>query len=233
MTRRAVFFDLGGTLLVMRRDRIISMIMSDAGYSVTPEEVHSAYFGVEPKWLRDYGNRNTTPSEAEESYRLLDLLVFNSLFPGRSKAEAARASGLMRSRWPEVQRSVALELYPDAWPTLERLKKDGYALALVSNAPPDTTKTIEALGLPKLIPTIVISGVVGVSKPNPEIFRIALRSAGVEPGETLHVGDLYDADVQGARNAGIEGVLIDREGSYGNTDCPKIDSLDEVYRFLR
>lgn len=233
MARKAVFFDLGGTLLVMRRDRVISLILSDAGYRATPEEVHSAYFRVEGSWLLADGNRNTTPNEAEESYRRLDAMVFNTLFPGHSEDEAARVSDLMRSRWPVAQQSVPLELYPDVRPTLERLRGDGYVMALVSNAPPDTAKTIEALGLPTLIPTIVVSGLVGVSKPNPEIFRIALRTAGVSAEETIHVGDLYDADVRGARNAGIEGVLIDREGIYGHTDCPKIASLEEVYRFLR
>lgn len=79
---------------------------------------------------------------------------------------------------------------------------------------------------------IVVSGVVGVSKPNPDIFRIVLRGSGVEPEETIHVGDLYDADVKGARNAGIDGILIDRDGNFGEVDCPKNSSLGEVYDFL-
>ena len=233
MARKGVFFDLGGTLLVMRRDKIISLILSDAGYAASPEAVHQAYFGAEPSWLLAFGNRTMTPEEAEDSYRTLDAMVFGALFPGRPAVEATRMSGLMRSRWPEVQTSIPLELYQDVRPTLGRLRKDGYALALVSNAPADTTKTIDELGLTELIPTIVVSGAVGVSKPNPEIFRMALRSAGVSAEETIHVGALYAADVQGARNAGIEGVLIAREGSYGRPDCPKIAGLEEIYPFLR
>lgn len=232
MTRRAVFFDLGGTLLVMRRDRIISIILKGAGYQASPEDVHSAYFKVEPTWLLAYGNRSTTPDEAEESYRELDAMVFNSLFPGHAEEEAGRVSSLMRKMWPSVQQTIPLELYPDVEPTLRKLRDDGYRLGLVSNAPPDTVETIESLGLPRYIPTIVVSGVVGVSKPNPEIFRIALRGAGVKSGEAVHVGDLYDADVQGARNAGIRGVLIDRDSNYGRVDCPKICGLQEVYDFL-
>ena len=232
MSKNAVFFDFGGTLLVMRRDRIIRLILSAAGYKASPEDVHSSYFKAEPAWLLAYGNRTMTPEEAEESYRTLDAMVFTSLFPDHSEEEARRMSALMRSRWPDVQKSIPLELYPDARPALERLRRDGYVTALVSNAPADMTKTIDALGLTELVKTVVVSGVVGVSKPNPEIFRIALHSAGVAADETVHVGDLYDADVLGARNAGIEGVLIDREGSYGDLDCPKIASLEEVYRFL-
>lgn len=232
MTRRAVFFDFGGTLLVMRRDRIISAILSSNGYPVSQELVHSAYFKVEPSWLLIYGNRNMTPEEAEESYRRLDAMVFDFLFPGHRVDEVARVSRLMRRLWPMVQQSIPLELYPDAEPTLVRLRDEGYRLGLVSNAPPDAEKTIASLGLPKLIPTIVVSGVVGVSKPNPEIFRIALRGAGVAPDEAVHVGDVYDADVLGARNAGMEGILLDRDGSYGEMGCPKITGLAGVYDFL-
>lgn len=232
MAKRAVFFDLGGTLLIMRRDRIVSRILDMNGYDASPERVRAAYFRVEPSWLLEYGNKNATSAESEESYRLLDSMVFKELFPGLPEAESTRASRLMRGMWPEVQRSIPLELYPDAEPTLGRLKSGGYKLALVSNAPPDAVKTIESLGLPKYISVIVVSGVVGVSKPNPEIFRLAMERAGVGPADAVHVGDLYDADVQGARNAGIDGVLLDRDGSYGATDCPKIETLDGIYGFL-
>ena len=232
MKKRAVFFDLGGTLLVMRRDRIISSILMANGYPATPDEVRSAYFGVEPGWLLVYGERHLTPEQAEESYRHLDAMVFRRLFPGGSEGEAARVSLLMRKLWPEVQKTVPLELYPDAEPTLRRLDRDGFKLALVSNASADVEAMVTSLGLRRYFPVVVVSGVVGVSKPNPDIFRIALKESGVEPGETLHVGDLYDADVKGARNAGISGVLLDRDGSFGETDCPKISNLGEVYDFL-
>ena len=227
-----VFFDLGGTLLIMRRDRIISQILSESGYSVGPEQVHSAYFNVEPSWLAIYGARKMSGEETEEAYRQLDGMIFKVLFPGRPVTEVERASTLMRQGWSRVEKSVPLELYPDAVPALEQLQAGGYKLALVSNAPPDTAKVIEALGLPKYFPVVLVSGVVGVSKPNPEIFRMALSESGSDPGETAHVGDIYEADVLGARNAGIMGVLLDRDGSQAAADCPRIRSLVELPTLL-
>lgn len=232
MVARAVFFDLGGTLLVMRRDKIISRILSDAGCPAGPEQVHLAYTRVEPTWLGIYGERTMTGPETEEAYRRIDAMIIGDLFPQRTKDEVDRLSLLTRRRWPEVQNTIPLELYSDAIPTLERLRADGYKLGLVSNAPPDTRKVIDSLGLPQYLPVIVVSGVVGFSKPNPEIFKIALNQVGTEPSEAVHVGDLYDADVIGARNAGIQGILIDRDGSQARDDCPTIASLDEVYKFL-
>lgn len=233
MVIRAVFFDLGGTLLVMRRDRIISKILSDAGFPVSPEHVHSAYFAVEPSWLTVYGEKTMNGEETEEAYRQLDSMILRLLFPGQPPAVVERVSGLTRRRWPEVEKTVPLELYYDAVPTLAKLKSEGYTLGLISNAPPDTMKVVQSLGLPKYLPTVVVSGVVGVSKPNPEIFRIALSEAGVEPGESVHVGDVYEADVRGARNAGMKGILIDRDGSQEGLDCPRVTTLLEIQEHLR
>ncbi len=230
---RAVFFDLGGTLLIMRRDRIVSRILSDSGFPTTPEQVHSAYFKVEPSWLAVYGGKTMSGTETEEAYRRLDAMIFRLLCPGQPPETVEKVSSLTRQMWPQVEKTVPLELYPDALPTLERLKSEGYILGLVSNAPPDTVGAIESLGLRRYLSTIVVSGVVGVSKPNPEIFRIALREAGAEAAESLHVGDLYDADVIGARNAGIKGLLIDRDGSQAGLDCPRVSTLSEIYPHLR
>jgi HAD superfamily hydrolase (TIGR01549 family) len=232
LTIRAVFFDLGGTLQVMRRDRVISRILSTAGYPANPDQVHDAYLRVESSWLASYGDRKMSGAETEEAYRQLDAMIFRLLFPGQSAEETDRVSGLTRNQWPSVAKTVPLELYPDAIPTLERLKRDGYILGLISNAPPDTVKTIESLGLARYIPIVVVSGVVGVSKPNPEIFKIALREAGLGPSSAIHVGDIYEADVLGAQKAGMKGVLIDRDGSQVGHDCPRIATLSDVYNHL-
>lgn len=232
MAVTAVFFDFGGTLLIMRRDRIISRILSEEGYAVEAEQVHSAYFSVEPSWLEEYGDKKMTGEETEEAYRRLDAMIFRLLFPGSTGTETDRVSALMRLGWPRVEKSVPLELYPDALPTLDVLKSQGYSLGLVSNAPPNTMNVVEKLGLTKYFPVVLISGVVGVSKPNPEIFRMALARAGAGPESAVHVGDVYEADVVGARNAGIKGILLDRSGSQSKLDCPRIQSLSEIYPHL-
>jgi hypothetical protein len=60
-----------------------------------------------------------------------------------------------------------------------------------------------------LVDFVVDSGVVGVEKPDPRIFRIACERAGVKPAEAVHVGDFYDIDVLGARAAGVHALLLD------------------------
>jgi len=230
---RAVFFDLGGTLLVMRRDRIFRKVLQEAGRDAGLERIHSAYLKAESWWVPHYAARVLSEEETAEAYRDLDQKVFSLLYPGESETEAFRVSKLVRRKWPELETEIPLELYPDVEPSLGRLAGSGYALGLISNAPADTIRVVEALGLRRYLGTIVISGAVGYTKPHPEIFRIALREAGVEAPEAIHVGDLYEADVVGARNAGMEGILIDRDDSDWRPDCPRVRSLAEIYQFIK
>ncbi len=216
----------------MRRDRIFRRVLSEEGREANLERIHSAYMNAESWWLSAFGDKVMTPEQTNEAYRELDERTFTSLYPNEEHGEAVRVSKLVRKRWPELESEIPLELYPDVEPTLTRLAKDSYFLGLISNAPPDTARVVEVLGLHKYLDSVVISGDVGYTKPHPEIFRMALREAGVKPVDALHVGDFYEADIIGARNAGIRGLLIDREGSQSHLDCPQMRSLGEVYRYL-
>lgn len=232
MDTRAVFFDLGGTLLVMRRDRILQKILEHEGYNVPLREIQEAYYSVERLWLRDYGARVLAPEETDQAYADLNGRILEKLRVVRSGLEASRLAHAVRSKWKEVEETIRPSLYPDTERVLRRLFNEGYSLAIVSNAPADTIDVVERLGLKRYTSTVVISGIVGYAKPNPEIFRIALKGVSCAPEETVHVGDVYEADVEGARNAGIRGILIDREGFSGDMNCPKITSLDQVYTYL-
>jgi len=217
---------------MMRRDRVLQRVLAERGREVSLERVHSAYSRIESRWLLSYGNRAISPEETNEAYRQKDNQVLRDLFPEVSHEEAEGLSKAAREGWVRLERDLPPELYPDAEPLLRRLRTDGYRLALVSNAPSDTLAIIDALGLRRFMGSVVVSGVVGFSKPHPEIFRTALRETGTEAGETVHVGDVYESDIVGARSAGIEGILIDRDGGQPRPDCPSITSLDEVYRYL-
>ena len=99
--------------------------------------------------------------------------------------------------------------YADAVPVLGALRAEGVKTAIVSNAGIDIRPVIVRTGLINVIDKAVISGEVGVVKPQPEIFTIALDALEVSAEDTLMVGDSAGDDSGGAR-IGIRTLLLPR-----------------------
>jgi len=99
---------------------------------------------------------------------------------------------------------------------------------VVSNANGKLKVLLERLRLATRFDVMLDSAVEGVAKPDPRLFQLALERSGSRPEDTLHVGDLYHVDVEGARGAGLRAVLLDTANLYPNADCPRIRSLGEL-----
>jgi putative hydrolase of the HAD superfamily len=143
-------------------------------------------------------------------------------------ADAAALAGL-RARCAEAMRpslpGVPLEdvlaalmealrffAYPDAAPALRALRAASIRTVVVSNWDASLHERLTETGLAVLVDGALASAEVGAAKPEGAIFAAALELAGATPEETWHVGDTVEADVAGARDAGLTPVLIDRDG---------------------
>lgn len=136
------------------------------------------------------------------------------------------------ARFQQIHREATLwrVVRPGTLEALEELKSQGYKLAIVSNAEGQVANDAKRFGLAPFFDVIVDSFVVGVEKPDPRIFHIALERLGVSPEETRFAGDIYSIDMVGARAAGIEGALIDQHGRYHWVDHRKIRHAGELHR---
>ncbi len=103
-------------------------------------------------------------------------------------------------------------LEDDALSTLEELKKLGYRLGLISNTSDDNNVQglLDRWRLRSYFETIITSAALGIRKPDPRIFREALDHFHALPGEAAMVGDMLNADVLGANQAGIYSIWITR-----------------------
>jgi REG-2-like HAD superfamily hydrolase len=212
MTVRAVCFDVGSTLLTPIRPEYetIADILNDYGHHYTYDEVHRQ---IDPMY-----------HHYEEIYER-DKSVW---------ADNVRA----RAMWMEVYRSlcesldlhtdvaeIAEKLYlkyftPEAWhcfddvsPTISGLHLRGIKCGIISNWDSSLTGILGYLGMSPLFQTIISSADVGLYKPDAEIFSLATGRLAVSPDEAWHVGDHADADVRGARQAGLTGVLLARQSN--------------------
>jgi putative hydrolase of the HAD superfamily len=117
-------------------------------------------------------------------------------------------------------------------PALRALEGSGLQLGIISDWSSRLPAILSTHGIAEQFQFVLASGAVGAAKPSPQLYRLALEQAGVEPGAALMVGDSYRADVLGARSVGMAGVLLDRAGSAGAVEGPVIRSLHELAHLL-
>lgn len=105
-----------------------------------------------------------------------------------------------------------------ARPVLEKLAEK-YPLVLVSNFYGNIASVLKDFGIDHLFRQIVESAVVGVRKPDPEIFSMGVKALGLKPEEVLVVGDSYRKDIMPALKAGCKAVWIKGRGWTSDEDA--------------
>jgi putative hydrolase of the HAD superfamily len=108
--------------------------------------------------------------------------------------------------------SLRFRPYPEVPEVLRELRAACLRTVVVSNWDVSLHAVLATTGLDALLDGVVTSAETGASKPDPAIFYAGLRAAGAGRNEALHVGDDVEADVAGARAAGIAAVLVARKG---------------------
>ena len=126
-------------------------------------------------------------------------------------------------------------LFSDVEDTLTNLRKT-YQLALVTNGAPDLQREkIQGVGLRQYFDEILISGEVGIGKPDSRIFRLVLGAIDALPSETVMVGDSLSRDILGAQRTGLKGIWLNRSGNKADnqvTPDAQIASLRQLHGLL-
>ncbi len=104
--------------------------------------------------------------------------------------------------------AAAWEIYPDALPALQQWRSQGIPLELLSNFDTRLYSVLTALHLAEYFSKVIISTVVGIAKPAPEIFQVALADRTAD--QAWHIGDSELEDYQGATAAGLQAFLLER-----------------------
>jgi putative hydrolase of the HAD superfamily len=230
MTIKAVFFDAAGTLIKPAR------------------RVGESYAAIAAKH-----GKNVSASDIAERFRACFDLAPRLAFPGAAEHSL---SGLERDWWKQLVRRVfepwspfdrfeeyfaelfayfaepgAWALYPEVSETLSTLKQRGLILGVISNFDSRLVQILNGLGAGPSFEQIVVSSRVGYAKPDPRIFHAALQLHGLRPHDALHVGDSETNDLQGANNAGLRGVLVDRSGKI-SAAYDRVTSLEAIVSLL-
>ena len=238
---RLLCLDAGFTLLSPRPtlvDALSGVLMPD-GRPITEDDLRSAWEDSD-RWFWDEYHRPdndtwTDDGRIEEYWRR-----YHSILLGRIGVEAHREvlDRILASQFS----TDAWELYRDVEPMLAAVKALGtVTIGIVSDWGSNLRPIVAELGLDRYLDFVLPSGAVGVAKPNPAFFAMALDRAGASAEDALMVGDSYRADVRGAWSAGMDAVWLDRhegisitpDGEPTPTGVRVVRSLDELPEIVR
>ncbi len=192
------------------------------------EELRRAEARARPRvsaHLEDPQDRST---EAPSTFTFYLRTCFQGLVgaarhaPEALDALAEELASVLRARGTPRLWSAVL---PGVASALAELRQAGLRLAVVSNSDGTVEESLIQGGLRDFFDEVHDSHRVGFEKPDPRIFHHALARAGASPARTLHVGDLYAADVVGARAAGVHALLLDPYDDWGKLDCERCPDL--------
>jgi putative hydrolase of the HAD superfamily len=211
---QAIFLDLDATLLnydnaawaATVRAVCSALRQADHGADLDAEALFATYTRISSAYFL---NADTSPERHADGHAIWRELWRQAL-AGCGRDDGATADAAVAAY--EADRAVRYELFGDVLPTLAHLRERVTSLVLITNGPGSTQRhKAEATGLTSLLDAVIISGETGVAKPDPAIFMLAARAAGVPPEAAWHVGDSLTSDVAGARNAGLgAGVWLNR-----------------------
>jgi putative hydrolase of the HAD superfamily len=240
MRYRLLCLDAGFTLLSPRPTLVdaLSGVLTNDGREITEDLLRVAWEESDQWFWDEYhrpGNDTwTDDGRIEDYWRQYHgvLLGRIGVEPRPEVLDRILASQFAPDTW---------ELYPDVEPMLTAVRELDVGIGIISDWGSNLRGIVAQLGLDRYLDFVLPSGAVGVAKPNPAFFAMALDRAGVSAEGALMVGDSYRADVRGAWSAGMDAVWLDRhegiritpDGEPRPTDVRVVRSLDELPEIVR
>jgi putative hydrolase of the HAD superfamily len=231
MAIQAVSFDAAGTLIKTAKPvgESYATIAQRYGMRVTPAELSARFracFERSPP-LAFPGAPTVAICQLERDWwKRLVREVFSPF--GRFEDFPAYFDEL----FAHFSRADSWKLYPEAGETLQALHRRGLKLMVVSNFDSRLLGILEGLGVASSFADIFVSSAVGYAKPDRRIFDFVLGAQQLAPEDVVHVGDSIANDLGGAANAGMKGILVDREDGPQSASITQVASLMQVLDYL-
>ncbi len=217
-----IWFDLGYTLLYLKREDLFFKVMAPKVESLPSRETVTLAFHLADKlFMREYPG--VLGSDKDTYIPWYFGFIFHYL---KMKVNLCKFS----EEWKKATGSPldAWHLCPGAKEALSLLKGRGLSLGVISNWDSSARPILSKLGILNFFSTIVISSEEGIAKPSREIFERALEKSGAKADTSLYVGDNYYDDAVGSSKVGMDVVIINRYGSVGIEELSGITIIENI-----
>lgn len=206
---RAVFFDAYGTLVAQHPsyEAVVERALRSIAPELLPLDGHALDRHIEASIVAHRGSGRLVhyPAGAAQAFW---RATYRQFLADHLPAErAAQAADALLAAFTDLG---SWALYPDVPPVLTALRAAGLTLGLLSNWEDWLTDLLIALEIGDTFDHVLVSGILGLEKPDPAIFQRALALAGIAPAEMVYVGDSLHHDIEPCLALGIRAVHIDR-----------------------
>lgn len=234
-----LLLDVNGTLLGYEDpwgfEKRYANAIVEYDVQATPEEVRAAIMPLVKQFMEIKNSRQRASSD--EQYRMTFTWFYASILQGLDKENKAAKYGSYQEIAEQLYerfiiREGFMPPYDEVPATLKQMKELGLRLGVLSNYPTLLEDILKRHGIHHYFDFFVVSSMVGMEKPDPRIFALAIQQAGCPVEQILYIGDDPDDDLRGAHQAGLEMILIDRLDRMASVDCPRIQRLSEVLKLL-
>ncbi|MFZ1919314.1 MAG: HAD family hydrolase [Terriglobales bacterium] len=216
---KAVFFDVGNTLLFPNRERIHAPL---AKRGITADAGHLR--DLERRTKNEFDSLTTNGNHDHSFWWMYYTHLFSEIGLKDDALRDQLVSNIRDSgNWNQILPGTRDQLHQIA---------ARYRIGVISNADGRIEEVLRRCDIADCFLSITDSGLVGYEKPHPAIFRQALASLKAKPEESLYVGDVYSVDYLGATGAGMHAVLMDVSGAYADKGVARVESLEELQVML-
>jgi putative hydrolase of the HAD superfamily len=205
---KAIFFDAVGTLFHLNGTvgHHYASVANEVGLTLDPHQLDDAFYSAWKKMPRRAAIAGPRENDDKGWWRELVDIVLDQVAPSLSEFDRDNFFEIAYEHFAEAG---VWELYPEVPGILQQLQSR-FQLAVISNFDGRLRFILEHLGISKFLARIFISSEIGTDKPDPEIFRRALKLVDLKPDEVLHVGDDPERDWETASTAGLSIFRLDR-----------------------